>query len=174
MRKLTKKYFIFLIQFPIILILDQWTKYLIVSNFKLGESINIIDYFFNLTYVRNRGAAFGMLSNLSPNFRDPLFIFIPIIVLIIIGIIFIRIKPHQVLIAVSLTLIMGGAIGNLIDRLKYGYVVDFLDFHWKATYHWPAFNVADSCIVIGVGFMFIESLLEGKQSTNNSLDKPLG
>ena len=69
-------------------------------------------------------------------------------------------KENQRLTGVALSLVMGGAIGNLIDRVRFGFVVDFLDFHWKEVYHWPAFNIADSAIVVGVGYLFIQSFFQ--------------
>lgn len=144
----------------LVIIFDQWTKQLILDRFKWGESVSIIESFFAFTYVRNMGAAFGVLHNAPAYFREPFFILVPILAMVIITAVLAKLKPSQKLTAVALSLIMGGAIGNLIDRVRFGYVVDFLDVHWKEVYHWPAFNVADSCIVVGVCYLFIQSFFQ--------------
>jgi len=151
----------------LVIVFDQWTKQLILDRFKWGESISIIESFFAFTYVRNMGAAFGVLHNAPAYFREPFFILVPILAMVIITAVLAKLKPDQKLTAVALSLIMGGAIGNLIDRVRFGYVVDFLDVHWKEVYHWPAFNVADSCIVVGVCYLFIQSFFQ-----DNSTELP--
>lgn len=156
------KYGILVSMSLLIIAFDQWTKYLIHTKFSWGESLPLIDSFFNLTYVRNSGAAFGLLHKAPPAFRDPFFLIVPLIALAVIFYLFTRLTREQNWTATALSLIVGGAIGNLIDRVRFGYVIDFLDFHWKENYHYPAFNVADSCIVIGVGMMLIRSFFRGK------------
>jgi signal peptidase II len=156
---------------PLVVILDQWTKYLVHTRFRWGESIEILGSFFALTYVRNSGAAFGLLHRAPPQFRDPFFIVVPIVALIVIFVIYVRLTREQKLTAWALSLIVGGALGNLVDRLRFGYVIDFLDFHWKEVYHWPAFNVADSCIVVGVSLMFLQSLFPGAGVLKNVHDR---
>ena len=113
----------------------------------------VVPHFFNLTYVRNTGAAFGLLSKAPESFRIPFFIIIPLVALTIIVLIFKKTQETQLLMITALSLILGGAIGNFIDRLRFNYVIDFLDFHWFNKYHWPAFNVADSTIVVGVALL---------------------
>ncbi|MBM4303288.1 MAG: signal peptidase II [Deltaproteobacteria bacterium] len=149
-----------LIIVTLVVVLDQWTKMLILARFQWGQSITIVPAFFALTYVRNMGAAFGILHNAPAYFRDPFFILIPILALVIITAVLVKLKDNQKLTGVALSSVMGGALGNLIDRVRFGYVVDFLDFHWKEIYHWPAFNVADSAIVIGVSYLFIQSFFQ--------------
>lgn len=151
---------------PLVVISDQWTKQIILNRFQWGESLPVIDDFFALTYVRNMGAAFGILHNAPSYFREPFFILIPILAMIIIFAVLAKLNAKQKLTAVALSLVMGGAIGNLIDRVRFGYVVDFLDFHWKEVYHWPAFNVADSCIVVGVCYLFFQSFFQENPSTD--------
>ena len=141
------------------LIIDQWTKHIIHARFAWGESVPVIDGFFSFTYVRNSGAAFGILHSAPSYFRDPFFIAVPIIALFIIGFFYYKLPENQKLTASALSLILSGAVGNLIDRLRFGYVIDFLDFYVK-TYHWPAFNVADSCIVVGVSILFVLSFFK--------------
>ena len=156
-RKLSLKFLILLVTLPVVLIVDQWTKQIVHARFHWGETVSVIDPFFALTYVRNSGAAFGMLHKAPAWFREPFFVIVPLVALLVILVIFVKLHDRQKWSALALSLIVAGAIGNLIDRLRYGFVIDFLDFHWKEVYHWPAFNVADSCIVVGVGILFIQS-----------------
>lgn len=142
-----------------ILIIDQVTKLYIDANFRLHESVPVIHGLFNLTYIRNKGAAFGILADSS--IRIPFFITVSIIAMA--GILWYikRIKDEQKLAIYSLSLVFSGAFGNLIDRIRLGEVIDFLDVFWKG-YHWPAFNVADSAITVGVALLFIEMWRENK------------
>ena len=144
------KYIILICLAGLVITLDQISKLYIAHHFELHESTTLIPHFFNLTYVRNTGAAFGLLSKAPESFRIPFFIIIPLVALTIIVLIFKKTQETQLLMITALSLILGGAIGNFIDRLRFNYVIDFLDFHWFQKYHWPAFNVADSSIVIGV------------------------
>ena len=154
-----------------ILCLDQWTKYLIVSRFYWGESLPIIRGYFDITYVRNSGAAFGLLHRAPAWFRDPFFLAVPIVALVVILVIFSRLKSGQHWTAVALSLVFGGAVGNLIDRLRFRWVIDFLYFHWKEVFYWPAFNVADSCIVVGVAILFLQSFIGDQRAPKSSSNK---
>lgn len=154
-----KKYAILFLVTTLVLVLDQYTKYLTISHFRLGETLPIIPGFFDLTYVRNTGAAFGVLAEAHPAFRVPFFLMVPLVALVAIWMIFRRLPNNNVVLAVALSLVIGGAIGNLIDRVCYGYVIDFLLFHWKYEYQFPAFNVADSAICVGVGILMLDLLL---------------
>lgn len=142
------------------LILDQMTKVVIDRSMTLYQSIPVINGLFNITYVRNKGAAFSFLANTS--WRLPFFIAIATIALIGISITVYRLRPDQKLSAFALGLIGSGAAGNLIDRIRIGEVVDFLDFYWRG-HHWPAFNVADSAICVGVALLALEMLQEEKK-----------
>ncbi len=142
------------------LILDQATKLYIDRSMQLFQSIPLLDNFFHITYVRNRGAAFSFLSHAS--WRLPFFIGVSIVAAIAILIAFIRLRNNQKLAQISLAMIFSGAIGNLIDRLRMGEVIDFLDAHWYQ-HHWPAFNVADSMICVGVFLLAIDMLREEKR-----------
>jgi len=146
------KYLVFTLTAGISLILDQWSKAYIDSHFELSQSKSIIDNFFNITYVRNPGAAFGMLSDSA--IRIPFFISISVIASL--GILWYlrRLPPDKKWQILSLGLIFSGAVGNLVDRSRFGEVIDFLDVHWY-NYHWPAFNVADSAICIGVAITLL-------------------
>lgn len=141
----------------VVLVIDQWTKHLVHTRFRWGESLPLVPGFFDLTYVRNTGAAFGLLNNAPAYFRDPFFLIVPVIAMTVILAILWKLPKGDHWMATALCLVFSGAIGNLIDRLRFGYVVDFLDVHYKELYHWPAFNVADSCIVVGVGILFVLS-----------------
>jgi signal peptidase II len=134
--------------------LDQASKLAIDKSFQLYESVAVMP-FFNLTYVHNTGAAFSFLSE-AGGWQRWFFAALAIVMSTIMTLWLTRLKEHETLLAVSLSLILGGAIGNLIDRLVYGYVIDFLDVYY-GTYHWPAFNIADSAITIGVALMLVES-----------------
>jgi len=135
------------------LVLDQWTKQLVDKNFALHESVSLIDNFLALTYVRNKGAAFGIFADSS--FRIPFFITVSIAALIGILWFYRKIAEEQRLLQWALALVFSGAIGNLIDRILYGEVIDFVDVHWYQ-HHYPAFNVADSAISVGVTLLLID------------------
>ena len=144
-------------------VLDQASKWAVDSSMQLYQSIPLVPYF-NLTYVRNTGAAFSFLSE-AGGWQRWFFAGLAIVISIVIAVWLARLKQHETLLAVALSLVLGGAIGNLIDRLAYGYVIDFLDVYYQ-TWHWPAFNVADSAITLGVVLMLLESfgLVGSKQS----------
>jgi signal peptidase II len=137
-------------------VLDQGSKLLISSSMKLYQSIPLIPSF-RLTYVHNTGAAFSFLSE-AGGWQRWFFAGLALVISIIITIWLTRLQKHETLLAASLSLILGGAVGNLIDRLAYGYVIDFLDVYY-GTWHWPAFNIADSAITLGVILMLIESFI---------------
>ncbi|HNU72491.1 MAG TPA: signal peptidase II [Thermodesulfobacteriota bacterium] len=127
-----------------ILILDQITKFWIATRLSLIDSITIIENFIHIRHVRNTAGAFGSLSWLSMD----LFIVLTIVSVVVIGFLYFRLNPKQQAAAAGLSLILGGALGNLIDRIRLGSVIDFIDVHYYS-YHWPAFNVADSAITVG-------------------------
>lgn len=145
------------------LLVDQLTKAFIDRSMDLHHSIPVIDGLFNITYVRNKGAAFGFLANTS--YRIPFFIFVSVIAVVVILVAFHKLRDDQRLAMVSLAMILSGAIGNLIDRVRLGEVIDFLDVYWKG-YHWPAFNVADSAICVGVALLAIDMFREEKRMKN--------
>ncbi|MBX3022610.1 MAG: signal peptidase II [Bdellovibrionales bacterium] len=138
-----------------LVVLDQLTKIYVHANFQLGETVPVIQDVFHITYVRNTGAAFGIFRDSAPWFRDVFFLSMPPIAMAII-LLMLRTVPNSDRIQVfSLSMIFGGAIGNYIDRLRFGYVIDFLDFHWRDVWSYPAFNVADSAIVTGVCLLLV-------------------
>ncbi|MCX7086037.1 MAG: signal peptidase II [Methylococcales bacterium] len=135
-------------------VLDQASKWAVDSSMQLYQSIPLVPYF-NLTYVRNTGAAFSFLSE-AGGWQRWFFAGLAVVISIVITVWLARLKQHETWLAVALSLVLGGAIGNLIDRLAYGYVIDFLDVYYQ-TWHWPAFNIADSAITLGVVLMLLES-----------------
>jgi signal peptidase II len=133
-----------------VLILDQVTKALILAHLPLGGSIAVIPGFFDLTHVQNPGGAFGFLAGMSAEVRSLLFIAVSLVAAGLILYFYWQTPLGHRFLSVGLALIFGGAVGNLVDRMRFGIVVDFLDVY-AGTLHWPAFNVADSAITIGVG-----------------------
>lgn len=138
-----------------ILLLDRWSKATIQSRFELNESASVIDGFFNLTYVQNTGVAFGIFSSISSPAKSLLLSVFTAFAAVVVITYSVRSPVQNRLLQVALGLILGGALGNLYDRLTYGFVVDFLEFYVH-TYHWPSFNVADSAISIGVLLLALE------------------
>lgn len=154
--RLKLKYKILFVTFVGIVGLDQASKWAVTEKFHLGESISLISQIFNFTYVQNKGAAFGFMSQADPAFRVPFFIIVPFVALGSIAMAFKKLGQHELKFAAALSLVISGAVGNLIDRLRLGYVIDFIDFHWKNQYHFPAFNIADSAICIGVALILMD------------------
>jgi signal peptidase II len=162
------KYRVLSVILPIVLGLDQLTKYGIVRKFRLSESVAVVSRYFNLTYVRNPGAAFGLLYDARESFRVPFFVIVPLISLLAIGYVFRKIGDSDIRLSAALSAVIGGATGNLIDRLHWGYVVDFLDLHWKYAYHFPAFNVADMSICAGVMALMLDLLQARRDESPDS------
>jgi signal peptidase II len=132
-----------------VLIADQITKALVLAHMPLGSSVSVISGFFDITHVHNPGGAFGFLAELSPTARMWLFVAVSLLAAGLILCFYWQTPPGQRLLEFGLALVFGGAIGNLVDRIRFGVVVDFLDVY-LGDLHWPAFNVADSAITIGV------------------------
>jgi signal peptidase II len=142
-----------------IIVIDQATKVYIMQTMRLHESIVVIPNLFSITYIRNPGAAFGILSGSSGSFRFIFFGITSLFALGLLGTILVRMPKDDWMGQISVVAILGGAIGNLLDRLRYGEVIDFLDVYID-TYHWPAFNVADSAITVGVIFLILHFAFE--------------
>jgi signal peptidase II len=147
-----------------ILVLDQISKALVIRTLDVHESVPIIASFFHLTLVYNTGAAFGLLAHMPAWFRQPFFLVATGVAVFALLLFLRRIDRANHPIVIAIAAIIGGAVGNLIDRLRYGQVIDFLDFHWRG-YHWPAFNVADTCITLGVIGILWASLWEDWSKT---------
>ena len=141
----------------IILLLDQVTKGIVMQGLSLREPLEIIPGFFTLTYIRNAGGAFGLLAGEATRTRAFFFLAVSGLALGVIVYLYTKLPPGKPWIAAALAMIFGGALGNMVDRLRFGEVVDFLDFH-IGTVHWPAFNVADSAISVGAGILFFCAL----------------
>jgi signal peptidase II len=136
-----------------LLILDQWTKWLVITRMVQGESVPLIDSVLYLTYVKNPGAAFGMLP-----YKTGFLIVFTIAVVLGILIFIWRLPQEKVLLKTGLVFQMGGAVGNLIDRIRFGSIIDFFDFRV-----WPVFNFADIAICIGVGILFYELIWNNRK-----------
>ena len=145
----------FLILSAVIILFDIWTKSLVLARIELHEAVTVIPNFFQLVHVRNSGAAFGLGANASSKLVPILLNAGAITVFCVVVIYALRTAVTDRLLQTGLHLILGGAIGNLLDRFRFGYVVDFLDVY-IGRHHWPAFNVADSAICIGIALLFFD------------------
>jgi signal peptidase II len=162
-----------------LIIADQLTKGAIQSSLYYGQTIPVIKGFFSIAYVKNTGAAFGFGANGPDWFRQVFFLVLPVLFCGWIFWLLIKTLKGPFFISLAYALIIAGAIGNLIDRFSLGYVVDFLMFYWKdESNHFPAFNVADSCITVAAGLLIIDFFLQlkAKKVTDNhasdSISKP--
>ena len=155
MRKLAPWYALALL----LVVLDQLSKYWVSASFGYGEA-RAVTGFFNLVLTHNQGAAFSFLASAS-GWQRGFFIVIALVAMVVIGVLLARHSGAK-LFCLSLALILGGAIGNVIDRIVLGYVVDFLDFH-IAGWHWPAFNLADSAITVGAVLLVVDSFRPGSR-----------
>jgi len=151
--------YIFLIVFAVAL--DRWTKSLIDTHLLLNQTISVIDGFFNITYVRNTGVAFGILDPVQSSIKSTALALLTVAAIVAVVIYSLRSPIRQRLLQSALSLILAGALGNLYDRVRYGYVIDFIELYFR-TYRWPSFNVADSAITIGVGLLAVEMFRKDK------------
>jgi signal peptidase II len=147
--------------------LDLLTKLMVLHSMPVGSQIPLGPGFFNLVHVHNKGAAFSLLNSISVGFTRPFFIITTGLVLGVVGYFWWRLPKTNWPAALGYSLIMAGAVGNLIDRVRLGEVVDFLDFYW-GRYHWPAFNVADSLVCLGAAVLVWVILTE--ENTGNASD----
>ena len=159
--------------FLVSLCLDLLSKYLVEAHLHYGDKREVIEGFFYLTHVRNRGAAFGLFATMPEDIRLIFFISITVVAIGIIISFFHRLAPGERLSALALGFILGGALGNFTDRLRFGEVVDFLHFKLWGGYSWPDFNLADSFIVVGVGLLILELLAhEGETRARAGDEEP--
>lgn len=158
---MTRKYLPFAAVALAVVALDQATKAWVLASFRLYESHPVVDGLFHLTYLRNPGAAFSFLAGASEGFRRPFFVAVTFVALVAIVVIVKRLPRGRPFALCALALVFGGAVGNLIDRLRWGEVVDFLDFFWRG-HHWPPFNVADAAITVGMAILILEELFGAK------------
>jgi len=146
----------------LVVFVDQATKYVIQATIPLYESLTVIDGFFSLTHVRNPGAAFGFLTQVSPAYRFAFLVTVTLAVIVLIIFFLERNREAGAILNAALALVLGGAAGNLIDRVSQGEVIDFLDFY-IGTWHWPAFNMADSAISVGAFLLIIDMVMRKKK-----------
>jgi len=159
-----KKNSLFLITAVLLIALDQLTKAWILATLRLHEGFPVIDGFFNIVHVRNPGAAFGFLAGASPLFRSSFFVAVTLAAVLLILNYLRRTRTNEVPLVFSLALILSGAVGNLIDRVRFGEVVDFLDFY-MGVHHWPAFNVADAAITTGAALLVLLLFRRGQEKS---------
>jgi len=155
---------VFLLALLTALPLDQATKIWIDRNLTYADRIPVIEGFFYLTHVRNPGAAFSMFATMDPTLRMAFFVSVSLVAMAIVFSFYRKLPAGDRLSSFALGWILGGALGNLIDRLTRGEVVDFLRFHLWSGYTWPDFNLADSFIVVGVGLLVLELLASEGES----------
>ena len=155
----------------LIILVDQFTKGVVQDHFYLGESKVVVEGFFNLTYVRNKGAAFGMGATAPDWVRSVFFLYLPVAACFyLLYLVWVSRNLKNWMPCFAYGLIFAGAVGNLIDRFMLSYVVDFLDFYIK-TSHFPAFNVADSSISIAAGLLILDLILESKRNDDGLEEK---
>ena len=159
---MNKKYIPFGVTAALVLLFDQATKIYIDASMPLHDSFSVIPGFFSITHVRNPGAAFGFLAGASPLFRNVFFVGVTLAAILLILHYVRTSKAEERLLTLSLSLILSGAVGNLIDRIRFGEVIDFLDVY-IGSHHWPAFNVADSAISVGAVILFVELVRQGRK-----------
>ena len=147
----------------VVVLLDHWTKHIVAQRIRLYTHIQVIPGFFRLTHTENTGAAFSLFADSTAPWKTGLLIAFSVIALVVVSVLLWKNHHAHVATGVGLSLIMGGALGNLWDRLVRGRVVDFLLFYVKR-YQWPVFNLADSAIVIGAGLLVLEILFHKSSS----------
>jgi signal peptidase II len=152
-----KRLFPYAILLGAVVLLDQLTKALLSRSMDLHEYVPVIDGILSLSHVRNRGAAFGVLSNAGLPHQSVLLSALSLVALVAMAVFFVRLPAAARMPRIALALVLGGAIGNLIDRVRLGYVVDFVHVFWR-NHAWPDFNVADSAITVGVALLVLDVL----------------
>jgi len=150
-----------------IIFLDQISKMVVVHSLRLHESVPVLTGFFNLVHVRNRGMAFGFMNRPDFNFGFYFLMAASLVAIVLLLVWFFRLRDGDKRITLGLSLILGGAVGNLIDRIRLRAVIEFLDFY-LGSYHWPAFNVADSAITVGTFLIAISFVFQHKKGTGNA------
>lgn len=168
---------------PVVILLDQLTKWWINANVAFGVKLSVIPGYFEIVHIRNRGAAFGMFSGWDSHYREYFFYGVTLVALVALTTLYVKSQPGERRVQIPLALILGGAVGNLIDRVFRGSVIDFLRFHWQEkTAHfdlfgkdfdillvWPSFNVADIAITCGALTLAVVLLFfEPKRAKNET------
>lgn len=162
-----KRHLPYLLLMAAIVLLDQGTKALVVRSLELHEYVPVVDGFLSLSHVRNRGAAFGLLSDWDLPYQSVLLALLSLSALAAIAFYFLRLPAAARLPRLALALVLGGAVGNLIDRARLGYVVDFVHVYWRR-HQWPDFNVADSAITVGVALLVLDILRSPETSPTDA------
>ena len=159
---MSRKSKIKLITGGLVFCLDRLTKFLVAGHMAPGESLRVVNGFFDITLVHNTGAAFGIMAYAPESLRLP-FLLVSAVVAVLLLLYFVsKTDESETLTLVALAMVIGGAAGNIADRAALGYVVDFIDWHAREFYHWPAFNIADSGITVGVFLLGYEFLIKKK------------
>jgi signal peptidase II len=153
----------------LVLSLDQWTKALVSRHLELHESVAVIPGFFSISHVLNRGAAFSLFADAPPHLARWGLVVFSVLVIAAVLLVLWRAAAEVSKVSIALALILGGATGNLIDRIRLGSVIDFLAFDF-GSYHWPDFNIADSAIVIGSCLLVLDVLVAPKKAPASSVD----
>lgn len=162
-----QRYLILFSMSGLILALDQLLKHIVQTRWQLEGEHALIPGILSGILRHNNGFAFGLLQRAPREFQEVFFIAVPAFALVLIVLIFIKLQDNQMLTSIALTTIFSGAIGNLLDRIKYGYVVDFLQLQWQKRQLFPPFNLADISIVVGVALMFINTFRQNRQEQSD-------
>jgi signal peptidase II len=170
----SRKLLYFALTFAVTLPLDQISKRLVIARFEYGEQWVVIPGFFHLTHVRNPGGAFSFFANLPEVGRQIFFLGTGVLAIVLLLVFLSRLEHHERLSATAIGAVLGGAIGNLIDRVVHGEVIDFLDFRLWGGYVWPTFNLADCWIVVGVAILMLEMFFDsdGEETAKTSPGAP--
>ena len=163
MQAVKKKYCTVMLVSALIVALDQLTKFLVCKLLPLHTRVEVIHDYLHIVHIRNTGVAFGLFKGFGSQFKVLSLLAVTAVTLFLAGFLISQIKKGPWLHIWGLSLIMGGAVGNLIDRYRFNEVVDFVDAHWRNIYHWPAFNVADAAITVGIVLIAASELLLHKK-----------
>jgi signal peptidase II len=158
-----KKYLIVFIIAASVIGLDQITKYIICQKLPVHQQIEVFHDFFHIIHIRNPGIAFGLFTHVGSRFKIPMLIVISAIEVVIVLFFLFQLKQESRLQILCFSRVLGGAVGNLIDRFRFGEVIDFVYVHWYTKFYWPAFNVADSAISVGIVLLALDILLAIKK-----------
>ncbi len=160
---------------PLVVLLDWLSKWFILTHYELGSRVPVIAGFFDIVHFRNTGAAFGMLAQSGDSFRIPFFYGMAVVAAVLMIVFFRSLSANDRLMSFAVALVFGGMVGNMIDRVRFGNVVDFLSVHWRDSFadfsvfgrrflfelEWPAFNVADSAITIALLILIYSAIFRG-------------
>jgi signal peptidase II len=149
---------------------EKLSLFLSHSHPKRSDMIEIVEDFWHFRYVENPGAAWGFLADVPGWFRTPFFLLVSLMAMVFIVLYFQKSAPEQKILRVALALVLGGAIGNFIDRARLTYVIDFIDWHWYRDFTWPTFNIADAGISVGVGLLILDMFLYKPDDVKESVE----